>query len=176
MSSELGVFVERDGQPAVRLERPFPVPAGRVWQALTEPAELAAWFPSPTVAMEQTVGGRIEFAGDPYADDGFGTVLEFDPPHRLGYTWGGDELLFELGPRGEGCLLALTDVLEERDAAARNAAGWDVCLGELEKLLTGGAPTGPHGEAAGDWRARYDAYVAAGMPSGAPVPEGGDPG
>ncbi|NSC24505.1 SRPBCC family protein [Streptomyces albus subsp. chlorinus] len=176
MSMELGIFVERDGLPAVRLERPFPVGTEQVWRALTESDLLAAWFPSPTVRMEQRVGGHVEFAGDPYADDGTGTVLEFDPPSRLAYTWSEDELLFELGPRGEGCLLALTDVLEERGAAARNAAGWDVCLDELEKLLTGGTPSGPHSGSASDWRARYDAYVAAGMPSGAPIPEGGDPG
>ncbi|WP_369204685.1 SRPBCC family protein [Streptomyces sp. PU-14G] len=176
MNVELGIFVERDGLPAVRLERPFGVPVEQVWRALTEPGSLAAWFPSPTVDLQPHVGGRVEFAGDPYAGDTSGTVLEFDPPRRLGYTWGDDELLFELGPRGEGCLLALTDVLEERGAAARNAAGWEICLEELDALLTGGSPSGSHRGPTGDWQARYDAYVASGMPSGAPIPEGGDPG
>ncbi|MBO8195607.1 SRPBCC family protein [Streptomyces oryzae] len=176
MSVDLGIFVERDGLPAVRLERPFAVSPEEVWQALTEPNRMAAWFPSPTVYLEPMVGGRVDFAGDPYAEDHSGTVLEFDPPRRLGYTWGDDELLFELGRRGEGCVLALTDVLEQREAAARNAAGWDVCLEELGKLLSGGTPSGPHDASASDWQARYDAYVAAGMPSGAPVPGEGDPG
>ncbi|MEU3191849.1 SRPBCC family protein [Streptomyces sp. NPDC006992] len=175
MSVELGIFVERDGEPAVQLERAIPAGVQEVWQALTEPGRMAAWFPSPTVHMEPTVGGRVDFAGDPYAEDQSGTVLEFDAPHRLSYTWGDDELLFRLTRRGEGCVLTLTDVLEARSAAARNAAGWDVCLDELVKLLSGGTPSGPHDGTATDWRGRYDAYVAAGMPSGAPVP-GGDPG
>ncbi|WP_326807315.1 MULTISPECIES: SRPBCC domain-containing protein [unclassified Streptomyces] len=180
---ELGVFVERDGVPAVRVERVVEADVARVWRALTEPSELAAWFPSPTVRLEPVAGGRIDFSGDPYADPeaeaeaeaSSGMVLAYEEPRLLAYTWGEDELHFELSPgtRSEGpaCVLALTDVLETHESAARNAAGWDVCLDELVKLVEGGTPSGPHSEGATDWRTRYDAYVAAGTPSGAPVPE-----
>ncbi|WP_369202863.1 SRPBCC domain-containing protein, partial [Streptomyces sp. PU-14G] len=65
MNVELGIFVERDGLPAVRLERPFGVPVEQVWRALTEPGSLAAWFPSPTVDLQPHVGGRVEFPPAP---------------------------------------------------------------------------------------------------------------
>ena len=61
-------------------------------------------------------------------------------------------------------------VLEARDAAARNAAGWTVCLAELEKHLRGDPADGPHSAAAEPWQEHYAAYVAAGVPSGAPIP------
>ena len=67
MNVELGIFVERDGLPAVRLERPFAVGVEEVWQALTEPSRLAVWFLSPTVHLEPMVGGRVDFAHDRHA-------------------------------------------------------------------------------------------------------------
>ncbi len=62
------------------------------------------------------------------------------------------------------------DLLERRDAAARQAAGWDVCLGELDKHLAGQLTNGPHSTMAKAWQPLYEAYVAAGLPAGAPVP------
>ena len=39
-----------------------------------------------------------------------------------------------------GCVLRFTHVLEERDTAARDAAGWHVCLDRLGDRLDGGSP------------------------------------
>jgi hypothetical protein len=104
-------------------------------------------------------------------DDSIGTVLVCDPPHRLGYTWEGDELHFELKSLPDGhCCLTFISVLAQRDAAARDSAGWTVCLAELDRLLAGGPAAGPHSESALDWQPIYRQYIAAGMPSGAPVP------
>jgi hypothetical protein len=98
-------------------------------------------------------------------------VLAFDPPRRVAFTWGGSELHVELEPAGEhGCTLTLINVLEARDEGARNAAGWSVCLAELDKHVAGAEVDGPHSAAAEDWQSLYDAYVAAGMPAGAPIP------
>ena len=49
-------------------------------------------------------------------------------------------------------MLTLLNVLEARDTAARNAAGWTVCLAELEKHLCGDPGDGPHSAAAEPWR------------------------
>ena len=98
-------------------------------------------------------------------------ILAFDPPHRIAYTWGGDELHVELEPLSPGrCRLILINVLADRSAAARNAAGWDVCLEELASLLAGRPGGGPQADGATPWQPRYDAYLAAGMPSGADIP------
>lgn len=159
-----GTYLEIDGRPAVRFERTYRHPPERVWAAITDPAELAHWFPS-AMRMEAQVGGRIEFSDDPNMPDSRGTVLVLDPPRRLSYTWGRDEMRFELEPAtAGGCTLTMINVLEARNAAARNAAGWSVCLAGLDKLVEGA------GAGVEDWQVEYDAYVAAGMPAGAEIP------
>jgi uncharacterized protein YndB with AHSA1/START domain len=168
--TDRGTFVDIDGRPAVRFERTYPHPPERVWAAITEPGELAHWFPS-AVSLEPRVGGTVTFSGDPNAEAESGSVLAYDPPRVLAYTWGGDELHFRLDATGSGgCTLTLVNVLETRDAAARNAAGWTVCLAELDKHLSGVVADGPHSATAQPWEPLYDAYVAAGMPAGAPIP------
>jgi uncharacterized protein YndB with AHSA1/START domain len=165
-----GTYVEHDGRPAVRFQRTYPHPIERVWSAVTEPDELAHWFPS-RVQMDPRPGGAIEFSDDPHTAPTAGTVVTCDPPRRLAFTWGGDELIFELEPTGDhGCTLTLTNVLEAPDTAARNAAGWHVCLVELDRHVSGARADGPHSDTAVPWRPWYESYVADGMPSGAPIP------
>jgi hypothetical protein len=87
------------------------------------------------------------------------------------FTWGDDELYFDLEPVGTGhCRFTLINVLHDRAAAARNAAGWSVCLAELDKVLAGRHAEGPHSASAQPWQPLYDAYIAAGLPSGAEIP------
>jgi uncharacterized protein YndB with AHSA1/START domain len=167
---DLGSFIEFEGRPAVRFERTYSHSVERVWAAITDPGELAHWFPS-SVELDQRAGGSISFSGDPHTSPQTGVVLVFDPPCRFAYTWGGDELHFELEPlAAEHCRLVLINVLADRSAAARNAAGWDLCLDELAKLVAGRPGAGPHADPAIPWQQRYDTYVAAGMPSGADIP------
>jgi uncharacterized protein YndB with AHSA1/START domain len=104
-----------DGAVRLRLERRFRHPVERVWRALSEPGELADWFPSDE-PME---------------------VVESDPPHRLVASWFGDALCFELCPEGTGCVLVFTHAFAERDVSARTAAGWDRCFARLEAVLAG---------------------------------------
>lgn len=171
---EQGGYLEIGGRPAVRFVRVYPHPVDRVWSAVSDPEELRRWFPS-NVRPELSVGGKVTFSGDPNAgdpeEDVVGTVLVCDPPRRLGFTWGGDEVHFELEPVGpDSCRFTLTNVLEARNAAARNAAGWSVCVGELDKHMRGELAEGPHSSSAGQWQPLYDAYVRSGMPSGAQIP------
>jgi uncharacterized protein YndB with AHSA1/START domain len=165
-----GTYLEYHGRPAVRFQRIYSHPIERVWAAVTEPKELSHWFPS-TVTIEPRIGGAITFSDDPYTEPSTGMILAFDPPRRLAFTWYVDELHFELEPVGEGhCQLTLINIPESPDTAARNAAGWSVCLAELSKLLAGEPGKGPHSDTAEPWRPYYDAYLADGMPSGAAIP------
>lgn len=167
---DAGTYTEIDGRPAVRFQRSYQLPVQRLWAAITDPDELAHWFPSGVV-MKAEPGGTIEFTGDPNAEPSTGTILVYEPPARLAYTWGENELRFELEPTGQdSCLLTLTDVLPASDVAARNAAGWTVCLAELGKHVAGQVANGPHSAEAEPWREHYDRYVAAGMPAGAAIP------
>jgi uncharacterized protein YndB with AHSA1/START domain len=167
---DLGTYVDYEGKPAVRFERTYPHSITRVWEAVTTSEDLARWFPS-AVTHEARVGGSIEFQGDPYSDPSSGTILEFDPETSFAYTWGPDELHFELEEIGESCKLVLINVLAESNTAARNASGWHVCLAELEKVLASEAGDGPHSEAAdAAFEETMAKYVASGMPSGAGIP------
>lgn len=166
---DLGTYTRHDGRPAVRFERTYPHPIERVWAAVSEPEQLAAWFPS-SVHLEAREGGTIEFSDDPNLEPSKGIILAYDPPHQLAFTWGGDELHLELTASAGGCTLTLTNVLEASDTAARNAAGWTVCLAELDKHVSGDLAAGPHSETAEAWQPIYQRYVDNGMPHGAPIP------
>jgi uncharacterized protein YndB with AHSA1/START domain len=173
-----GTFVDAEDRPAVRFTLDVQQPLDRVWRAVTDPDELRAWFPS-TVSYRPRVGASIHFTDDPNLPSTSGTVLAYDAPRRFAFGWGDDELWFDLSvpsaDAGPVCRLVLTDVLELRDAAARNAAGWEVCLDALELHLDGVArddgETGPHtARSRQEWREYYEEYVSVGMPSGAPIP------
>ena len=167
-----GTFDTADGRPALRFERRLAHPVDAVWRAVTEPSELAHWFPA-TVDVDPRVGGRLTFAfpdGEPPAE---GRVTELDPPHRFAFSWG-DELLrfeLELADGGRACVLRFTHMLDARDRAARDAAGWHVSLDGLGARLAG-EPAQPPGTTPTDaWRARYEEYQRRGLPAGAPIPE-----
>jgi uncharacterized protein YndB with AHSA1/START domain len=169
---ENGSFETVDGRPAVRFERRLRRPVDAVWRAVTEPDELAHWFPA-AVTVDLRLGGAIAFA---FADDdgspAYGEVTELEAPHRFAFTWGGDLIRFELEALdgGAGCRLRFTNVLGERDAAARTAAGWHVCLRHLVARLDGVSLPPPAPDATPEWRAAYDGYVEQGIPAGAPIP------
>ncbi len=57
-----------------------------------------------------------------------GTMLAFDPPKLLELLWGDERLRFELVPDGAGTLLIFSASFAELGRAARDAAGWHVCL------------------------------------------------
>lgn len=167
--TDLGTHIEYDGRPAVRFERTFRHPVERVWRAISDPAELPSWFPSQ-VEYEPEVGSPMKFTGDPHAPATEGRLLAWDPPRHLAFSWGPDELHLTLEEVDGGCRFELVNVLSDPDAAARNAAGWHVCLDELEKAVRGERTDGPHAETATEWQPLYDAYVDAGLPHGASVP------
>jgi uncharacterized protein YndB with AHSA1/START domain len=112
----------------------------RVWRAITEPDELAKWFPD-TIEGEFGPGAEVRFPK--FVEMGLpsvGKVTEFDPPRLLAFSWGPSSLRFELESDGEGTRLTFTDTLP-REESAKNAAGWEVCLNDLESLLAGAETT-----------------------------------
>ncbi|MER6491026.1 MULTISPECIES: SRPBCC family protein [Streptomyces] len=153
-----------DGRPAVRFSRTYDHPADRVWRFVTDADELAHWFPS-RAEIELRPGGTIRFSGDPHMPDSTGRVLAVDEPRHLSFEWGGDELHFDLEELDEKrTRFTLTNVLVAADTAARNGAGWEVCLAALDAHARGEHP------GSRPWKDLYEAYVDAGVPSGAPVP------
>jgi uncharacterized protein YndB with AHSA1/START domain len=159
-----------DGRPTLRLERRLAHPVTTVWTALTDPAELTRWFPS-TIEGELREGARLSFSfpEHPEAPDMAGRVTEFDPPRELGFYWGADHVRFELAPAGEETDLRLTVLLDSADKAARDGAGWHVCVARLEAALDGAGEDALKAISDG-WRPHYDEYARRGFPATAPIP------
>ncbi|HEY1775140.1 MAG TPA: SRPBCC domain-containing protein [Solirubrobacteraceae bacterium] len=145
-------------RPAVRLERRLADPPAIVWQALTDGEQLRAWFPCDVVLEggRWEVGAALTFPFPPELIDMTlsGEVLVVDEPHRLAFTWGEEVLRFELHAEDSGTRLVLIDELPAA-FAARNAAGWEVCLDRLDG----------HQPAENAWRASFDAYSRAFEPT-----------
>jgi uncharacterized protein YndB with AHSA1/START domain len=145
-------------RPAVRLERHLTDPPAVVWQALTEREQLRSWFPSDVIVDggRWEAGATITFPFPPEVMDLTltGEVLEVDEPNLLVFTWGEDTLRFELSPKEDGTRLVLVDELPAH-GAARNAAGWEICLDRL-------AGVEPAHET---WRPRFERYAAAFEPA-----------
>ncbi|MBT3150307.1 SRPBCC family protein [Streptomyces sp. CHD11] len=159
-----------DGRPAVRFSREYGHPVDRVWRFVTDPDELARWFPS-RAEIDLRPQGAVTFTGDPALEDSGGRVIAVDPPRHLSFTWEDDEIHFDLEELADKrTRFTLTNVLGAENTAARNSAGWDVCLSALDARARGERFEGPHAGPEAPARRLYEAYVAAGMPSGAPYP------
>lgn len=165
-----GTYETIEDRPALRFERRLAHPIEAVWSSVTEPGELAHWFPAE-VTVDLRVGGRMSFA---FADEAFppsgGEVTECDPPRRFAFSWGEEHLRFELEPAGDGCLLRFTHLLSARDQASRDASGWHVCLDLLEQRLDGAETEGPGTEMTPELRELYAEYERRGLPTGAEMP------
>jgi uncharacterized protein YndB with AHSA1/START domain len=127
-----------NGAPAfLRFTCRFGHPVERVWAALTNPVELAVWYPT-RVELEARQGGRISFAF-PGADPFFGEVIDATPPRLLAFTTLDDTLTWRLAEVIGGCELMLENTLPHPEHAPYTAAGFDVNLRQLATLLDHGA-------------------------------------
>jgi uncharacterized protein YndB with AHSA1/START domain len=167
-------FQKPDDKPTLYFERRVAHPVEAVWNAITESDELAQWFPC-AVELELRVGGMITFTFAQELPGGSttlqGRVTDLDPPRLFAFHWGEDHLRFELErvDGGAGCLLRFTVLLDAEDKAARDAAGWHVCLDDLERQLDGKSDATRTG-ATSEWRGRYEEYTRRGLPTGAAIP------
>ncbi|MEA2442832.1 MAG: hypothetical protein QOJ12_124 [Thermoleophilales bacterium] len=168
-----GSFQTIDGTPALHFERRLSHPVETVWRAVTEPAGLAHWFPAQ-VTVDLRPGGamRFVFVDHDELPSGDGEVLALEEQRLFAFTWGPSRFLIELEPQDDGaaCLLRFTHFLDERDAAARDMAGWHVCFNRMEEYLGGDDTGAPSNEPDNEWRSLYEQYVDRGVPSGAAVP------
>lgn len=132
-----------DGKPTLRFERRLAHPPAKVWRAVSDPAEMAHWFPAKVEAdLRPGAPMRFTFPDEAVVDGVWdGEVLEVDPPKVFMFRWNDDVLRIELIPVDEGCLLVFTQTMGGGEAgrlgAGRTAAGWDTCLDELAGRLAG---------------------------------------
>ena len=153
---ELGTLERSGGMSVLRYRRRLAHPRERVWSALTEDAHLARWFPT-TMEGTRAAGAPLHFSfreseGEPFD----GEMLAFHAPSLMELRWADDILRFVLEPDGPGCVLRLTVTFPEHGKAARDAAGWHVCLEQLVHVCEGTElPWRPPDR----WRVVHRAYV-----------------
>jgi uncharacterized protein YndB with AHSA1/START domain len=132
-----GRLEQVDGEWQVRFTRRLAHPPEKVWRALTEPEHLSTWFPTD-IEGDREAGAKLRFVFREDEGPSFdGEMLTFDPPKVMELMWGTDRLRFELVPDEDGTVLTLIDAVDDLGKAARDAAGWHVCLDALEHDLRG---------------------------------------
>ncbi|MHB8576922.1 MAG: SRPBCC family protein [Dehalococcoidia bacterium] len=153
-----GTLEQQGSRWQLRFTRRLLHPPEKVWRALTEPQHLAAWFPTDIEGERQT-GAALRFVfrrnEGPTID---GQMLAYEPPSLLELRWGDEVLRFELQADGTGTLLTFVNTIDELGKAARDAAGWHVCLDALARELDGEQAPWKPGER---WGQVHPSYVAA---------------
>jgi uncharacterized protein YndB with AHSA1/START domain len=121
-------------------------PPARVWEALTDPAQLAQWAPFDADRNMATVGTvKLTTIGAPQLHVTENTIKRAEAPKLLEYNWGDFNVRWELEPVGAGTRLTIWQNIDRR-YVSWGAAGWHVCFDVLEHLLSGnplGRLTGP---------------------------------
>ncbi len=164
--ADLGILERGGGEVTLRFARRLPHPPGKVWQALTEPAHLAAWFPT-TIEGDLTPGTALRFSFREMDVPGFdGVIRVCEPPTLLEFDWGDERLRFELAPDGDGTMLRFSASFADIGRAARDGAGWHTCLDLLRYDLAGQPPPWQQDDR---WRQVHRDYVRTFGPEAATI-------
>jgi uncharacterized protein YndB with AHSA1/START domain len=133
-----GAEVQKDGEKwTLILVRELRHPPTMVWQALTDPAQLSEWAPFDADRNLAAVGRvKLSTVGTPTPQVSETTVKRAEAPRLLEYSWGGNDLRWELEPLGSGTRLTLWHNIDGR-FISWGAAGWHICLDVLERFLAG---------------------------------------
>ncbi len=134
-----GAEVRKDGEKwTLILVRELRHSPDKVWQALTDPAQLREWAPFDADGNLATVGpAKLSTVGTPKPQISETTVKRADAPKLLEYTWGGSDLRWELDALGTGgTRLTLWHNIDRR-FISWGAAGWHICFDVLERLIAG---------------------------------------
>jgi len=112
-------------------------PAAKVWQALTDPAELREWAPFDADRNLATTGPvKLSTVATPTPRVSESNVKRAEAPRLLEYSWGENDLRWELEPVANGTRLTLWHNIGRR-FAAMGAAGWHICFDVLDRFLEG---------------------------------------
>ena len=126
-----------DGRYVLRYERRLRHPVDKVWNALTDPAQVEEWWARAEVELAEGGRARLEWLnGDAVAE---GHISRLEPPNTIEFdTDIHGRLLWELRPDGDGTRLTLTVTAElPDDHLASVRAGWHSHLDFLEDALDG---------------------------------------
>ncbi|HTM26613.1 MAG TPA: SRPBCC domain-containing protein [Vicinamibacterales bacterium] len=153
-----GAQVRKDGDKwTLVLVRELRQSPEKVWQALTEPAQLREWAPFDADKSLGTAGTTVTLTtvGAPAPHVTETRVTRADAPRVLEYNWGGQDIRWELDDAaGGGTRLTLWHNID-RNFISMGAAGWHICFDVLERFLDGqpiGRIVGPDAMKFGGWQ------------------------
>ena len=156
----------------VKKEISVAAPRETVWRYLEDPDLLAAWLMRSN--FSGNVGKRFQFFARPSNDwDGVleCRLVEFEPPHKVAYTWDANDIqgetlvTIELFEEAGGTRIRLIHANFEKAAldvgtiVRRHEAGWADHLGLLERQLRHDMAGGRDAPVPVDWT-RFDLHVA----------------
>lgn len=132
----------------IHFQRQLSHPPERVWEALTDPAELRQWFMAASAGIEGKAGGSVETVAGPAQIRAWGKILVWDPPRVFEHEWitgaraeiprGENSVVrWELKPVGKGTLLTLEHRRLTRQTGMGFGPGWHTFLDRLGALLDG---------------------------------------
>lgn len=124
---------------ALRLARVFDATSARLWEALTTDSQMSTWYPTQ-VEIDPRLGGTVTLTF-PGAEPEHVSVLDLVEERVLELGADGDSVRFELDPqpgRGGTRLTLIASVAPDGAHAANLAAGYDLCLDQLQTLLSDG--------------------------------------
>ena len=159
---------------AVRLQRLLPGPIERIWAYLTEGELRRQWLAAGEMQAEAGTSFTLTWRNNELTDppgtkpDGFGgehsmdsTLTEYDPPHRLAFTWGGGDVAFDLERKGDQVLLTVTHRgISDRPNMLMIGAGWHQHLDTLVARASGTEPV-PFWDGWTQLRPEYDRLIPA---------------
>jgi uncharacterized protein YndB with AHSA1/START domain len=152
-----GAQVRKDGEKwTLILVREMRHSPERVWQALTDPAQLREWAPFDADGSLGTAGSSVKLTtvGAPAPRVTEAIVRRADAPNALEYNWGQFDVRWELEALGGGTRLTLWTNIGHR-FISMGAAGWHICFDVLDHLLGGnplGRMVGPDAIKFGGWQ------------------------
>jgi len=112
--------------PSGRCGKPSPRPS--IWK---RGSPNASWVSGPSVP--HCVSSSATVRPPPFE----GEVLAYEPESLVEFQWGTDVIRLELVPTDAGSVLTLLDTIDDLGKAARDGAGWHICLEALRQHLAG---------------------------------------
>lgn len=147
MSNSVQTSNPTESTRSVVIEKVFPHSPEKLWRALTESSLIAQWLMNND--FEPVAGRKFQFRADPVPNwNGVVDceVLVVDPLKQLSYTWGSlgldSVVLFTLTPTEGGTHVRMeqSGFRPDQEQAYKGANyGWQRFLGNLERVLEGGA-------------------------------------
>ncbi len=134
-----GAEVRKEGEKwTLVLVRDLAHPPAKVWTALTDPEHLREWAPFDSDRNLGTVGtAKLATVGAPTPMVAETRVKRADAPKVLEFSWGEQDVRWELEPLGAGGTRLTLWHNINRGFISMGAAGWHICFDVLQRHLDG---------------------------------------